>query len=146
MCGVFQQVLNVVGRIFLVGIFLSSAVMNKIPNFESVSGYMSSAGVPLPKVMLAGAITFLLAGSLSILIGYKARVGALLLFVFLALASYFFHDFWNMTGDAVQAQQIQFMKNLALMGAMLMIMANGVGKPSFDSGRSCHTPPTPPQE
>ena len=138
MPNLFSSVLNVVGRVFLVAIFLLSAIGNKIPNFEGVSTYMAGAGVPAPKVMLAGAIAFLIVGSLSILIGYKARFGALLLFVFLALASYFFHNFWAIADPAAaQAQQIQFLKNLSLMGAMLVIMANGVGVASIDNCRAC---------
>src|SRR5690242_10660691 len=125
MPSLFSSVLNVVGRLCLVAIFLSSALVNKIPNFEGVSAYMAGAGVPAPKIMLVGAIVFLIVGSLSILVGYKAKFGALLLFVFLVLATYFFHNFWALTDPAAaQAQQIQFFKNVGLMGAMLMIMAN----------------------
>lgn len=139
MANTFTSVLNVVGRIFLVAIFFLSAVGNKIPKFEGVSTYMAGAGVPAPKIMLVGAIVFLIVGSLSILIGYKARFGALLLFVFLALATYFFHNFWAISdATAAQAQQIQFLKNLGLMGAMLMIMANGAGVASLDNCRACH--------
>jgi putative oxidoreductase len=53
--------------------------------------------------------------------------------IFLALATYFFHDFWTL-GDpqARQEQVIHFMKNLGLMGAMLLIIANGTGPMSLD--------------
>lgn len=128
-----QGLLTVVGRILLCGIFLSSAVANKIPKFGEVAAYMESAGVPLPRVMLAGAIVFLLAGSVSIILGYKARCGALLLFVFLVLATYYFHAFWKLEGDKAAEQMIQFMKNLALMGAMIFIMGNGAGPLSLDA-------------
>lgn len=122
-----------VGRLFLVTIFLSSALMNKIPNFAGVVKAMEAEGVPAPNIMLAGAIVFLIVGSLSILVGYKARIGASLLLVFLALATYYFHDFWTMPEEAVQMQTIQFMKNLALMGAMLFIIGNGAGAMSLDA-------------
>lgn len=136
----FSSILNVVGRIFLVAIFLLSAVGNKIPRFDDVTSIMTSASVPAPKFMLAGAIVFLIVGSLSILVGFKARFGALLLFIFLTLATYYFHNFWALTdAAAAQAQQIQFLKNLSLMGAMLMIMANGAGPASIDACRKgCH--------
>src|SRR3954451_15876818 len=103
----------VLGRILLCTIFLLSAVGNKIPNFRAVAGYMAKEGVPAPDFLLAGAIVFLIAGSLSIIVGYRARVGAALLLVFLVLATYFFHDFWTL-GDpqARQEQMIQFLKNL----------------------------------
>ena len=83
--------------------------------------------------MLVGAIVFLIAGSLSVILGYKARIGASLLLVFLILATYYFHDFWNIEDvQKNQTQMIAFMKNLSMMGAMLMIMANGTGAMSLD--------------
>jgi putative oxidoreductase len=89
--------------------------------------------------MLVGAIAFLIAGSLAIILGYKARWGAALLLVFLAMASYFFHNFWALTGPEQQQQMIEFMKNLALIGAMLLVIANGTGPMSLD-GRHAARP------
>jgi putative oxidoreductase len=95
---------------------------------------MASKGIPQPKLMLAGAIVFLLAGSLAVITGYMARVGALLLLVFLVLATYYFHNFWAIAeAKAQQEQMIQFMKNLSMMGAMLFIIGNGPGPMSIGS-------------
>src|SRR5262249_56369173 len=85
------------------------------------------------EVMVVGAIGFLLVGSVSVIVGYKARFGAALLFTFLVLASYYFHAFWKLEGQEQQMQMIHFMKNLSMMGAMLFIMANGAGPMSLDS-------------
>ncbi len=123
---------SVAGRVMIATIFLLSAVGNKIPNFNGVVSYMASEGVPQPKVMLAGAIAFLVAGSVSVVLGYKARFGAGLLLTFLALATYYFHDFWNFQGQDQQMQMIQFMKNLSMMGTMVFLMANGAGSFSLD--------------
>ncbi len=129
-----QGISTVLGRIMIATIFLMSAVGNKIPNFNKVAGYMASEGVPIPQVMLVGAIVFLIAGSLSIIFGFRARIGAALLLVFLALATYFFHDFWTIENtQAKQDQIIQFMKNLALMGTMVFLMTNGSGRMSLDN-------------
>lgn len=139
-----QGLVTVLGRIMIATIFLMSAVGNKIPNFNKIAGYMASEGVPLPKLMLAGAIVFLIAGSLSIIVGFKARIGAGLLFVFLVLATYFFHDFWTIEdAQAQQGQMIHFMKNLALMGTMLFLMANGAGRMSLDQALSAKPQPNP---
>ena len=128
-----QAILSPIGRLLLGLIFLISALGNKIPNFNDVAGYMASQGVPMSKVMLAGGIAFLVLGSISIILGFKARCGALLLLIFLALATYFFHDFWTFVDPKAKEQQmIQFLKNLALMGAMLFIIANGPGAYSID--------------
>lgn len=130
-----KGILNIGGRVMLATIFLMSAVGNKIPNFEKVSQYMSSEGVPASSLMLAGAIVFLIVGSLSIMLGFKTRIGAGLLIVFLALATYYFHDFWTFAPDSrdFEMQMIQFMKNLALAGAMLLLIANGAGPGSLDN-------------
>ncbi|MBX7168254.1 MAG: DoxX family protein [Pirellulales bacterium] len=124
--------LSLAGRALLAMIFLLSAVGNKIPHFAAVAETMAKEGVPIPRVLLAGAIVFLLAGGSSLVAGYRARAGAALLLVFLVLATYWFHDFWTMEGEARQAQTIQFMKNLALMGAMVFVIANGPGAWSMD--------------
>jgi putative oxidoreductase len=125
--------LTVVGRLFLCTIFFMAAVGNKIPHFNDVAKVMASVGMPAPELMLVGAIVFLIAGSLSVIFGYKARFGAALLLTFLVLASYYFHPFWNLQRQAQQEQMIQFMKNLSMMGAMLFIVANGSGPLSLDS-------------
>lgn len=127
-----QGILTVIARFLLCVIFLMSAIGNKIPNFSGVAKNMASEGVPAPQLMLAGAIVFLIVGSLSVVLGFKARIGATLLLIFLVLATYFFHDFWTMKGEAVPKQTIQFMKNLSIMGALLFIIANGAGPLSLD--------------
>lgn len=132
----FQGVLSVAGRVLLSAIFFLSAVGNKIPNFQAIAGYMGSEGVPAPQFLLVGAIAFLLAGSASLILGFRPRVGALLLAVFLGLATYYFHDFWNIpaeNAEQIQEQTIQFLKNTALIGAMLLVMANGVGAWTLDA-------------
>src|SRR5258708_22699724 len=106
---------------------------NKIPRFSDVARIMEFVGVLAPSFLLAGAIVFLLVGSLSVIVGYKARIGAVLLLTFLVLASYYFHPFWKLEGQAQQEQMIQFMKNLSMMGAMLFVMGNGSRPMSVDS-------------
>jgi putative oxidoreductase len=133
MSQVLRGPLTVLGRLLLCTIFFMAAVGNKIPHFSEVAKVMESVGVPAPQFMLAGAIVFLLVGSLSVIVGYKARVGAALLLTFLVLASYYFHPFWKLEGQARQEQMIHFMKNLSIMGGMLCIVANGSGPMSLDS-------------
>jgi putative oxidoreductase len=133
MSQVFRGPLTVLGRLLLGSIFFMSAAGNKIPHFSDVAKLMESVGVPAPQFLLTGAIVFLLAGSVSVIFGYKARIGAALLLTFLILASYYFHPFWKLEGKAQQEQMIQFMKNLSIMGAMLFVIANGSGPLSLDS-------------
>ncbi len=126
-------VLALLGRLMLVAVFLLAAVGQKIPKFSETAASMASEGVPVPKIMLGGAILFLIAGSLSVGLGFKARIGATLLLMFLLLATYFFHDFWTQEDPmAKQEQMIQFMKNASMMGAMLLVIAHGPGLMSID--------------
>lgn len=145
MQNLIRGILTIAGRVMIATVYLMSAVGNKIPKFSDVAGNMASEDVPLPEGMLVGAIVFLIVGSLSIIVGYKARFGAALLLVFLVLATYFFHDFWTFEGQEQQAQMIQFMKNLSLMGTMVFLMANGAGAMSLDArltGKSSTSQPT----
>jgi len=120
------------GRFCLTFIFLSSLV-NKLTSWGDTTGYMASNGMPVPNVMLAGAVVLLLAGGLSVLLGFKARIGALLLILFLLTATYFFHDFWTLDDPGERRMQmIQFMKNLSMGGAMLMVVGVGAGPWSLD--------------
>ena len=130
---VLRGPLTVLGRLLLCTIFFMAAVGNKIPHFSDVAKVMDSAGVPAPQLLLVGAIVFLVVGSLSVILGYKARIGAALLLTFLVLASYYFHPFWRLDGQAQQDQMVQFMKTLSIMGAMLFLVSNGSGPLSLDS-------------
>ncbi len=136
-------VLALLGRLMLVAIFLLAAVGQKIPKFSETAEYMATEGVPMPKVMLAGAILFLIAGGLSVAAGFKARIGATLLLVFLLLSTYFFHDFWTRQDPMdKQEQMIQFMKNASMMGAMLLVIAHGPGLMSIDGRRTAAPRPS----
>ena len=60
----------------------------------------------------------------------------MLLLVFLALATYWFHDFWTFADAAArQTQMIQFMKNLSIAGALVFLIGHGPGTLSLDGRR-----------
>ena len=131
-----QGLIALVGRLLLVAIFLLSVVGQYIPKYADTVEMMRAKGVPYPNVLLPGAIVFLLVGSVSVLFGFHARLGALLLLIFLALASYYFHGFWNLTDEtAKQGEMIQFFKNLSMMGAMIFLIGNGAGPGSVDTAK-----------
>jgi putative oxidoreductase len=139
-----QGIVTVVGRLMLCTIFMMAAAGNDIPNFAATIKQMESVGIPAPQLMLVGAVAFSILGSLSIIVGFKARIGAAMLLVFLVLASYYFHASWKFEGQEQQTQIINFMKNLSIAGAMLFIIANGSGPMSLDdqAARSIEKTPT----
>lgn len=115
-------------------IFLISG-LGKIFDWQGTAGYMASKGMPLIPFFLLGAIVLELAGGLAVLLGFKARIGALLLIVFLIPATLIFHNFWTLTGMERQIQMIMFLKNLAIMGGLLLVVGLGPGPLSLDEKR-----------
>jgi putative oxidoreductase len=107
----------------------------KVANFSYMAGVMESKGAPAPKVLLAIAACAELIGGLSLLLGLWSRVGALGLFVFLIPTTLMFHNFWAVAGMEHMNQQAHFLKNLAIMGGLLMVGAYGPGPLSIDHAR-----------
>ena len=130
-----RGLLSLLARVMIAAIFVMSAAGNKIPHFADVAKMMEGKGIPQPTILLAGAIAFLLLGGLSLVLGYRARLGALMLLVFLGAATYYFHDFWKLPPEEQKPELINFMKNLALMGIMVFFLANGTGPWSLDNRR-----------
>lgn len=116
-----NNLLSLAARVLLSALFLMSGI-NKILNPAGTQQYMASYGMPLTGLFLMGAIALELAGGLSVLLGYKARWGAIALIIFLIPATLIFH-----TNFADQMQTIQFMKNLAILGGLLIIVQSGSG-------------------
>jgi putative oxidoreductase len=127
-----QRYVPLIGRALLSAIFLLSA-MGKLGNFSGTAQFMASKGMPATSFFLVMAILFELGGGLSILLGYKARLGALALIVFLIPASLIFHNFWAYEGMEQQMQMINFLKNVAIMGGLLQVIAHGSGALSLDN-------------
>ena len=122
----------VVGRILLALIFLMSGI-NKIGDWSGTAGYMEFKGMPLVPLFLVGAIVLEIGGSLSVILGYKARWGALALIVFTIPTTLIFHAFWAVGAEQQQIEMIMFMKNLAMTGGLLIVMAFGAGPLSLDA-------------
>jgi|HubBroStandDraft_1064217.scaffolds.fasta_scaffold05178_5 putative oxidoreductase len=119
------------GRLFFALIFLMAGPNN----FASQTiAYAKSQGVPLASlaVPLSGVIAIV--GGLSILLGYRARLGAWLIALFLVAVTPMLHNFWTVTDPMTrQMQMIMFMKNLSMLGAALLISQFGSGPWSLDA-------------
>ena len=115
-----------IGRVLLVLIFVNSG-LGKIGNLEGTAQYMAQHGMPYTSFFLAGAIFLELVGSITVILGYFTRFGALLLVVFLIPTTLIFH-----TNFADQVQVIMFMKNVSMLGGCLILLAQGAGRFSLD--------------
>lgn len=99
--------------------------------------YAATQGVPLASVAVPLSGLLAIAGGLSILLGYRAKVGAWLIVLFLVPVTLMMHKFWTV-GDPMMAQiqMIMFMKNIAMLGGALLISQFGAGPLSLDARRS----------
>ncbi|WP_028989614.1 DoxX family protein [Thermithiobacillus tepidarius DSM 3134] len=119
------------GRILLVLLFLLSGY-NKVAGFSQTAGYMASKSLPMIEVLLVLSILVELGGALMILLGWRARWGALALFLWMIPVTFIFHNFWAVDPAQMQNQMNHFMKNLAIMGGLLYVTAYGSGPYSID--------------
>jgi putative oxidoreductase len=123
-----------VGRCMLGLIFVISGY-GKITNFAGTAAYMASKGMPLSQVLLVAAIAVELGGGLMLMAGWKARWAALAIFLFIIPTTLVFHQFWAVDAAQAQNQMIHFLKNIAIMGGMLYVVAHGPGPLSLDEAR-----------
>jgi putative oxidoreductase len=136
-----QKTAPLVGRILISLIFVSAG-WNKITNWEGTAGYMTAYGMPLVPLFLIAAMATEILGSLSVLLGIWARWGALALFLFMIPTTIIFHNFWSVPDAERMMQMMNFMKNLAIMGGLLVIVGLGSGPLSFDHRRQKNSPPS----
>ena len=120
-----------IARILMSVMFLVSGI-SKITDFDGTVGYIGSVGLPMPTALAAAAAAVELLASLALIIGWKTRWAALALAVFTATATVFFHNFWAMPASEQMMQQISFVKNLAVIGGLLLLASAGPGAWSVD--------------
>ncbi|MGD0165159.1 MAG: DoxX family protein [Candidatus Sulfotelmatobacter sp.] len=121
------------GRLLFAMIFVMSGPMH----FSSQTiAYAASQGIPLASIAVPLSGVLALAGGLSIVLGFHARIGAWLIVLFLAGVTPMMHKFWGVTDPMMhQMQFIMFMKNVSMMGGALLISQLGSGPWSLDARR-----------
>ena len=113
-------------RICLCLIFFKAGISH-LTGFSGFVETIASQGLPLAGLLAVGTILFQLLGAISLLIGYKTTVGSILLIIFLIPASLMFH---NPIADPTQMNA--FLKNVGLIGGLLMVIYAGAGALSVD--------------
>ena len=118
-----MDLIIVIGRILFGGFFLMSGI-NHFTKLEAMTGYAKYKKLPAAKLGVLISGLMLVIGGISIILGYYADLGALLLAIFLVLAAFIFHNFWKETdATAKQNEMLGFMKDMALAGAALILFA-----------------------
>ncbi|MBC5784981.1 DoxX family protein [Ramlibacter sp. USB13] len=129
-----QDTLALVGRILLAYLFIPAG-FGKIAGFAGTVGYATAAGLPMPQVGVAIGLLIELVGGIMILVGFKTRWSALALALFTIVAAFFFHNYWAMPEAQQAMQKINFDKNIAITGGLLVLAAFGAGRLSLDGRR-----------
>lgn len=120
-----------VGRTLLALLFIVSGY-GKITGFAGTAAYMASKGMPMTEVLLVATIAVELLGGLMLVAGIKARWAAAVIFLYIIPATIIFHNPVGLSGQEAQTQMINVLKNLSIMGGMLMVVAFGPGAWSVD--------------
>ena len=124
-----NSALPLVGRLLIAAIFLVSA-FGKLSAPGATQGYIASVGLPAPVLSYLAALAIELGGGLMLVLGYRTRLAALVLAAFSVVSALVFH---HALGD--QNQMFHFLKNIAMAGGLLQVVAFGPGAFSLDSRR-----------
>lgn len=119
---------SLMGRILISLIFLLAG-FDKIFAYAGTQGYMQAMGVP--GILLPLVIALEVLGAIAIIVGYKTKLAAFLLAGFTIMSAFLFH--FNFSD---QTQSALFMKNIAIAGGLLFLVANGAGLVSIDNKSS----------
>jgi len=100
-------------------------------------GYAAQSGVPMAGFLVPASGVLAMAGGLSILLGYRAKIGAWLVVLFLIPVTLTMHNFWAVKDPMMaQMQMAMFMKNVSMLGGALLISQFGAGGLSLDARRN----------
>ena len=115
------------GRLLVAALFILAG-LSKIGGFEGTVGYIASVGLPLATVAAVVAIAVEVLGGAALLLGWRTKQAALILAVFTLVATVLFHNFWAMPAEQAFMQQLMFMKNIAVVGGLLVLASLGGGQ------------------
>jgi putative oxidoreductase len=130
----WQGAVVVLGRFFFALIFLMAGANHFS---RQTIAFSASQGVPLASIAVPFSGVLAIAGGLSVLLGYRAKLGAWLIALFLVPVTLMMHKFWLVQDPMMaQIQMILFMKNVSMLGGTLLISQFGAGPFSLDARRS----------
>jgi putative oxidoreductase len=120
-----------IGRILLAAIFVTSGVA-KLTDTPGTVAHMTGMGIPYAETLAIVAGVAEVLGGIAIAFGFLTRAASLGLILFMIPTTLIFHAFWNYTGEQRMPQMVNFMKNLAIIGGLAVLMAQGAGRFSLD--------------
>lgn len=127
-----SSLLLLVGRVCLALVFFFAA-LGKIFAYDAHIQLIAAKGISMAPLFLIGSFVVELVGSISLIVGYRVRFGALLLLLFLVPTTLIFHNFWDYpAGVEKELQLVAFLKNVAIFGGLLYVLTVGAGTCSCD--------------
>ncbi len=120
-----------IGRALLSAVFLVAGV-RKIMFWGGQVAYFTKLGFPAPEFFTVLAIVIELGAGLALLVGWKTRPAAWLLALFVLIATFMAHRFWEFDAPQQANQLNHFLKNLAIIGGLLFVAVCGPGRASVD--------------
>lgn len=120
------------GRCALVW-FYGTVAMTIVNDWNRVQGLLEARHVPLAPAVLVVALVFIFLGCVSLLLGYHARHGAVMLFGLTIVAAVTLHPFWLMSGAGRQAEFETFARDVAISGGLLLMVGMGAGPFAIDN-------------
>ena len=126
-----MKIVVLLGRVLFALIFLTSGFHHFTK--ETIE-YAAKQGVPMASILVPISGIMALVGALSIMLGYKAKIGAWLLVLFLVPVTLTMHNWWQISDPIAQmTQHIMFNKNISMLGAALLLTYFGSGPLSVDA-------------
>ena len=116
-----MEILLLIGTILFGGYFVISGIMHFV-KMKDMKAYAGSKGLPMPGIAVIVSGLMLLLGGIYIIFDIYFMIGGWLIVIFLLSSAFVMHNFWKSEGQARMGEMINFQKNLALAGAMLMLM------------------------
>jgi len=129
-----RDALLLVARILLGAIFVQSG-FGKLMGLGGFIAGLESQGVPMATVIGTVGAAVECFGGLAVVLGAWTRLAAFLVAGFTVAATLIAHRYWDAAPEAMKMQQIQFMKNIAIVGGYLSLIVSGAGRYSIDGFR-----------
>jgi putative oxidoreductase len=118
-----DQVLAFIGKLLIASLFWRSGIFDFVMTWPSVVADVAAKGVPVPMLAAAGATALEILAPVCLFVRWLEPWGALALALYCMLTAAVFHNFWTLQGDDRWPVMIHFYKNLALAGALLIVVA-----------------------
>jgi putative oxidoreductase len=124
-------------RILVTAIFVYTGI-SKLTHFDGTAHMIGEKGVPAAAVATAIAILIELGGAIMIIVGWQTKLAAAIQFVYLIVITFMFHNFWAAPPQMHDVQLLNFLKNVGIMGGLLILATRGAGASSVDASSSHH--------